>query len=143
MAARSADFFHVGAFDETLPIMEDADLCVRLHDAGPSPITLAAAAASLKGGPAAVPAAAVASGSAASSSVGGKPAALPVAAWHRRGRVRMILDRQVVTSGRRLAAWGNLRGTYIHFVIGVRWFLGASPAEMKRLYDDLYTDNYR
>jgi hypothetical protein len=29
----------------------------------------------------------------------------------------------VVTSGRRLAAWGNFRGTYIHFVIGARALL--------------------
>ncbi len=31
---RAADFKRVGGFDSTLPIMEDADLCVRLHREG-------------------------------------------------------------------------------------------------------------
>ena len=31
---RSEDFWRVGGFDDTLPIMEDADLCVRMHHGG-------------------------------------------------------------------------------------------------------------
>ena len=33
---RAADFYSVGGFAERLPIMEDADLCLRLHLAGPA-----------------------------------------------------------------------------------------------------------
>ena len=36
MFCRAGDFAYVGGFDEALPIMEDADLCVRMHVAGPS-----------------------------------------------------------------------------------------------------------
>ena len=36
MFVRAEEFRRVGGFDEALPIMEDADLCVRLHDAGPA-----------------------------------------------------------------------------------------------------------
>ena len=36
MFCRAADFGYVGGFDEHLPIMEDADLCLRMHQAGPS-----------------------------------------------------------------------------------------------------------
>ena len=34
MFCRAADFRRVGGFDGRLPIMEDADLCIRLHMAG-------------------------------------------------------------------------------------------------------------
>jgi hypothetical protein len=57
--------------------------------------------------------------------------------------VRLLMDRSVVTSGRRLAAWGSARATWIHFRIALKWVGGAGPAEMRRLYDDLYTDAYR
>jgi hypothetical protein len=57
--------------------------------------------------------------------------------------VKQILDQHVVTSGRRLAAWGNIKGTYIHFVIGLKWYLGASPEELVQLYRSMYTDDYR
>lgn len=33
---RAADFRAVGGYDPELPIMEDVDLCIRLHEAGPS-----------------------------------------------------------------------------------------------------------
>ena len=33
---RKSDFLKVGGFDESLPIMEDLDLVMRLHQAGPS-----------------------------------------------------------------------------------------------------------
>jgi hypothetical protein len=48
-----------------------------------------------------------------------------------------------VTSGRRLERWGSLWGTYVHFRIGLGWYLGATPAELKQLYNDLYTDDFR
>ena len=32
---RASDFARVGGYDAALPIMEDADLCIRLHNAGP------------------------------------------------------------------------------------------------------------
>ena len=38
MFCRRRDFEYVGGFDENLPIMEDADLCVRMHTAGPCPL---------------------------------------------------------------------------------------------------------
>lgn len=34
---RKSDFVRQGGYDETLPIMEDLDLLMRLHYAGPSP----------------------------------------------------------------------------------------------------------
>ena len=36
MFCRAIDFGYVGGFDENLPIMEDADLCIRMHEAGPA-----------------------------------------------------------------------------------------------------------
>ncbi len=32
---RASDLWRVGGFDGSLPIMEDADLCIRMHEAGP------------------------------------------------------------------------------------------------------------
>ncbi len=54
-----------------------------------------------------------------------------------------ILQPAAETSGRRLQAWGNLRATYVHFVIGLRWYLGATPEQMRELYTRMYTDAYR
>ncbi len=34
---RASDFQRVGGFDGSLPIMEDADLGIRMHEAGPQP----------------------------------------------------------------------------------------------------------
>jgi hypothetical protein len=131
MAARRRDFAHVGGYKEGLPIMEDADLCLRLHECGPSPATWAAAGAAWPASAASAPARAGA---------GELPRSAPLA---QRGRVRLLMDRSVVTSGRRLAAWGSARATWIHFRIALKWVGGAGPAEMRRLYDDLYTDAYR
>lgn len=47
------------------------------------------------------------------------------------------------TSGRRLHAWGGLHATAVHFIIGLSWYLGASPQQMQDIYARLYTDNYR
>lgn len=54
-----------------------------------------------------------------------------------------VLNPAAQTSGRRLAAWGNLKATGVHFMIGVSWYLGASPEQMKDLYARMYTDTYR
>ena len=35
---RAADFRRVGGYDNKLPIMEDADLCLRMHMLGPEPL---------------------------------------------------------------------------------------------------------
>lgn len=59
-----------------------------------------------------------------------------------RGRVRMLAG-EAVTSGRRIEAWGELRATVVFFAIGLRWYLGAAPAELHALYRTLYTDAYR
>ena len=42
---RAADFARVGGYDAELTIMEDADLCVRMHMAGPAPVQAAGSAA--------------------------------------------------------------------------------------------------
>ncbi|KAI7839606.1 hypothetical protein COHA_006673 [Chlorella ohadii] len=108
---RAADFrkaadipsvqMRVGGYDSRLPIMEDADLCLRLHMAGP---------ASQPG---------------------------------RRGRIVQINSPPNCTSGRRLVSWGQVHATVVHAIIGVSWYLGASPQQLVALYRRLYTDVYR
>ncbi len=149
---RAADFARVRGFDPALPIMEDADLCIRMHMAGPAPPRAAAAAA-------AADAAAGARAAAGRSPVGGaatagSPQTAPrgpvpqlaagARAWaRRRGRVRMVLNPPSLTSGRRLAAWGNPWATYVHVVLGMSWYLGATPEQLVELYERLYTDRFR
>jgi len=41
------------------------------------------------------------------------------------------------------AAWGNLHATFVLFMIGMSWYLGATAKQMKKLYAHLYTDAYR
>jgi GT2 family glycosyltransferase len=72
MFFRRADFLAVGGCDETLTIMEDADLCLRLFS---------------------------------------------------RGRIRLV-NRVVMTSDRRVAAWGGFKANLIYLYIGIRWGLG-------------------
>ena len=72
MFFRRDDFAAVCGCDESLAIMEDADLCVRLS---------------------------------------------------RLGRVRLV-NRVVMTSDRRVAAWGELRANWIYLKVGVAWGLG-------------------
>ena len=55
----------------------------------------------------------------------------------------MILQPASVTSGRRLAAWGNLRGTLIHLRLSTHWYFGGSVQQLRHLYHSLYTDKYR
>lgn len=54
-----------------------------------------------------------------------------------------VLHPAAQTSGRRLQAWGNLKATAVHFIIGISWYMGATPEQMKDLYVRLYTDVYR
>jgi len=141
---RAADFARAGGFDPALPIMEDADLCIRMHMAGPAP-PRAAAGRSPAGGAAGAPAGAATAGSpqAAPRGPAGKLAAGARAWARRRGRVRMVLSPPSLTSGRRLAAWGNPWATYVHVVLGMSWYLGATPEQLVGLYDRLYTDRFR
>lgn len=73
MFFRRADFLSVGGCDPGLPIMEEADLCIKLA---------------------------------------------------RLGRVRLI-GRVVLTSDRRVAAWGPLKANWIYLKVGLMWAFGA------------------
>jgi len=81
MFFRRDTFLEAGGCDASLPIMEDADLCLRMH---------------------------------------------------RFGRTRMV-NRVVLTSDRRVVAWGPLRANWVYFRISVRWALGARR-NLERLY---------
>ncbi|KAK9815414.1 hypothetical protein WJX72_003261 [[Myrmecia] bisecta] len=109
---RATDFARVGGFKDDLPIMEDVDLCIKLHMAGPAdnPATKWARHRHY---------------------------------WSRRGHVRMVMNPPAKTSGRRLQAWGSLHATFVHFVIGLSWYFGASPEKMHSIYHSMYTDSYR
>ncbi|SEF12625.1 Glycosyltransferase, GT2 family [Rhizobiales bacterium GAS191] len=72
MFFRRADFLAVGGCNETLTVMEDADLCLRLC---------------------------------------------------RRGRIRLV-NRVVITSDRRVAAWGGFKANLIYLYVAIRWGLG-------------------
>ena len=84
MFFRRADFLAAGGCDTTLPIMEDMDLCIRLH---------------------------------------------------RFGRTRMV-NRVVMTSDRRVAAWGPLRANLIYLRVSVSWAIGLRRA-LDRHYPDV------
>jgi glycosyltransferase involved in cell wall biosynthesis len=84
MFFRRADFRAVGGCDETLLVMEDADLCQRLC---------------------------------------------------RRGRVRLV-NRVVITSDRRVAAWGGLKANLIYVYVALRWGLGLRR-NLERHYPEI------
>jgi hypothetical protein len=112
--ARAAAFHAVGGFDANVPIMEDADLCLKLH-AG---TTGAAADAADKLRP-------------------GRFRRVPLRGA--RAQLRQ-LSRCVSTDARRFEEWGNARGTATHVAIALAWYFGATGAQMKRIYDALYRD---
>jgi hypothetical protein len=60
-----------------------------------------------------------------------------------RRRIRHVMYRSNVTSGRRMVHWGGLKTTYLHFKFGLMWYFGCSPRQLQKAYDELYTDNYR
>ena len=117
MFCRAAPFAAVGGFDESVPLMEDADLCLKLHAHGPRG----------RGGPD------------VSTAPGRFRALTP---WSTRPRGRLVqLSRSVGTDGRRFEQWGNARATRLHFIIGAAWyFQGADAAGMRRVYDKWYGD---
>lgn len=84
MFFRRADFLAAGGCDTRLPIMEDADLCVRLH---------------------------------------------------RFGRTRMV-NHVVMTSDRRIAAWGAIRANLIYLRISASWAVGRR-SNLDRHYPDV------
>jgi glycosyltransferase involved in cell wall biosynthesis len=73
MFFRRADFLEVGGCDPGTPVMEEADLCIKMT---------------------------------------------------RFGKIR-LLPRTVVTSDRRIAAWGALKTNWIYFKVGMMWAFGA------------------
>ncbi|EIE27508.1 nucleotide-diphospho-sugar transferase [Coccomyxa subellipsoidea C-169] len=122
---RASDFQRVGGFDGSLPIMEDADLGIRMHEAGPQPPLPAVQQEDTRR-------------SRRQSLLSG------VKHWtRRRGQVVMVNSPHARTSGRRLQAWGNAHATAVHFILGMSWYLGATPDQMRRLYARLYTDSFR
>jgi len=84
MFFRRADFLAAGGCDTSLPIMEDADLCLRLH---------------------------------------------------RLGRIRLV-NRVVMTSDRRITAWGPLRANLIYLRVSVSWAVGLRRG-LDRHYPDV------
>lgn len=84
MFFRRADFLAAGGCDTSLAIMEDVDLCIRLH---------------------------------------------------RFGRTRMV-NRVVITSDRRIAAWGPLRANLIYLRVSASWAIGLRR-DLDRHYPDV------
>ncbi len=84
MFFRRADFLRAGGCDTSLMIMEDADLCIRLH---------------------------------------------------RFGRTRLV-NRVVITSDRRVAAWGAIRANLVYLKVGFRWGVGLRRG-LDRHYPDV------
>jgi hypothetical protein len=121
--ARSDAFHRVAGFDETVPIMEDADMCLKLHALGPFGIARRT----------------VLGDDDELVSMPGRKVRprLPRAAP--RGRI-VLIDRCVATSGRRFDVWGNARATATHVAIALSWYFGASGDRMLQLYWKLYGD---
>ena len=214
MFCRARDFRAVGGFNEQLVLMEDADLCIRLHLAGPcqaldeeaspaqphstgrggagaqcggqggargdctAPCGAPAAGWCLPPGlddreslpllarsgaeePAFLPPAPRDSGrfSAPQTPVGHvtgsgagrwpkgrQPGDSPPGAPgpHRcRGRIVQVNDPAGHTSGRRMAALGNVRTTLIHFTLGLGWLLGCGPDWLRAACCWLYSNKHR
>lgn len=85
MITRRQTFWRGGGFDETLPLLEDGDLCLRLV---------------------------------------------------KLGRIRLI-HRTVVSSDRRVQAWGACKAAATYLSVGILWGLGMPPARMQRFYEDV------
>lgn len=172
MFCHACDFKAVGGFDPRWVIMEDTDLCVRMHEAGPCRHHTAGKL----GAPLRKNAGNTASGRGrlAEEESGAQhhrqqPQQLGLVDQKRgcstheqgrgapgssvqqycqqwlqpRGRVKQVSNRLSVTSGRRLDAWGPLRATYIHARIGISWYFRRDPEQLKELYTRLYTDSFR
>jgi glycosyltransferase involved in cell wall biosynthesis len=143
IVVRRADLERVGGFDERYRIMEDADLCLRLHKAGPYVGGTEVAAKQQK---TKKPLSEIDRCRLAFSTWQNQTTeqAFQPAPWQQpRGRVRMDCRRLARTSGRRLAAWGFLRGSITNFRIASAWYFWHSPERVADLYRRLYTDAYR
>ncbi|GFR52071.1 hypothetical protein Agub_g14594 [Astrephomene gubernaculifera] len=100
LSCRAADLRHAGGYRPDIPFMEDAELCLHMHMAGPARRDLHAG----------------------------------------RGRVRMLMHRAATTSGRRIAAWGELRANWVFARVALMWLAGATPAQLHSCYRELYPD---
>lgn len=162
MFADAACFRSVSGFDEALPIMEDADLCLRLHESGwvRGSNGVAARHAHRDGtrrsgatetayehlvSANAVPALTCAGkwedvedeNYAREKKRFRKTTLAPKAVGSNLGRI-VLVNRVVTTSGRRIEGLGNVKATLTHFLIGVSWYCGADPDAMVALYRKFY-----
>ena len=120
MFCRTADFRKVGGFEESLPIMEDAQLCIKM---------------SRLGGMRLVPRVVSTSGRRWVS-----PTPWPTDGA---GRASEGLTRMDPPTPPRIAKMGNAKATAVHFLLGLSWYFGASPSQLDVLYRTLYPDTVR
>ncbi|AFY59490.1 TIGR04283 family arsenosugar biosynthesis glycosyltransferase [Synechococcus sp. PCC 6312] len=85
ICCRRSQFQACGGYDPTLPIMEEADLCLKLTQFG---------------------------------------------------AIKQV-NRVVMSSDRRVAAWGAWKATGIYLAIGFLWGLGVSGDNLKKFYEDV------
>jgi glycosyltransferase involved in cell wall biosynthesis len=153
----AACFKSVGGFDESLPIMEDADLCVRMHESGwtrGSNFVAEGTAERFEGAARCAPLTCRGKWEVTDDAKTGEPSATEEtkkqsasrfrktsvcekAAGSDRGRI-VLVNRAVTTSGRRIEGLGNFKATLTHFLIGVSWYCGADPDKMVALYRKFY-----
>ena len=153
MFADATCFRSVRGFDERLPIMEDADLCVRLHESGWVRGSNGAAratpaltshgkwalrdASELSASPNEETSRLEEGDAKKKKNRFRKTSVRPAAAGSDRGRI-VLVNRAVTTSGRRIEGLGNFKATLTHFLIGVSWCCGADPDAMVALYRKFY-----
>ena len=111
--------------------MEDVDLSIRMHELGST------AKAKMLQGHNRKP------GNTHEAGLAANPEALQGHNSRNSGRTCLVMNPVNVTSGRRLSNWGAVQATWIHFYIALRWYFGASPDQMYRIYRNMYTDNHR
>ena len=143
MFVDAACFKSVGGFDESLPIMEDADLCVRMHESGwtrGSNFVAEGTAERFEGAARCAPLTCRGKWEVtddAKKKRFRKTSLSSKAAGSDRGRI-VLVNRAVTTSGRRIEGLGNFKATLTHFLIGVSWYCGADPDKMVALYRKFY-----
>jgi len=143
MFVDAACFKSVGGFDESLPIMEDADLCVRMHESGwtrGSNFVAEGTAERFEGAARCAPLTCRGKWEViddAKKKRFRKTSVCEKAAGSDRGRI-VLVNRAVTTSGRRIEGLGNFKATLTHFLIGVSWYCGADPDKMVALYRKFY-----
>ena len=143
MFVDAACFRSVGGFDESLPIMEDADLCVRMHESGwtrGSNFVAEGTAERFEGAARCAPLTCRGKWEVTDDVKKKrfrKTSVYKKAAGSDRGRI-VLVNRAVTTSGRRIEGLGNFKATLTHFLIGVSWYCGADPDKMVALYRKFY-----